>query len=375
MTVEETIYTMALTRLSGIGLIPVLELYKKAGSAQTIFEHKKDVREILPECSSRLVESIRHSYEAVEKAKIELEFAVKHHIQCLCYNDEQYPQRMKECDDAPIIIFYKGNADLNQNKIISIVGTRQCTQYGKDMLSRFLSSLTSYCPQVLVVSGLAYGIDIAAHRTALKNNYETVAVLAHGLDQIYPSLHRETAVEMIDHGGLLTEYMSETNADKQNFVARNRIIAALSDATIVVESAARGGSLITAGIAQEYNRDVFAFPGNVFAETSQGCNNLIRDNGAALISNAEDFIHAMKWDDEQIRDQRKTLGIERSFFQEFTDEETIIVNLLSEQNDQQLNLLSVKSNFSISKLTAILFELEMKGAVKLLAGGVYHLLQ
>ena len=374
MVMNETLYTMALTRLSGIGLMPVLELYKRVGSAQTIFEHKDDIRQIVPDAANRLVESLRYSNEAIEKAKREQEFAVKHNIQCLCFNDEAYPQRLRQCDDAPIILFYKGNAHLNQKKIISIVGTRHCTQYGKDLVGKFLSSLTCYCPDVLVVSGLAYGIDIASHRAALKNGYDTIGVLAHGLDQIYPSSHRDTAIEMLSHGGLLTEYMSQTNADKQNFVARNRIVAGISDATIVIESAARGGSLITASIAQGYHRDVFAFPGNVFSESSAGCNNLIRDNAAALINNAEDFIHAMKWDDEQIRNQRQTLGIERTMFPEFTEEEQIIVNILSKQNDQQLNTLSVTSNLSISKITAILFELEMKGVVKLLAGGVYHLL-
>lgn len=374
MTVEEIFYAMALTRLNGIGLIPKLQLYKQVGSAQKIFEYKNDIRQIVPDCSDRLVEAIKFSDESIEKTKLELDFAVKHQIQCLCYADEAYPYRLKECDDAPIVLYYKGSANLNQSKIISMVGTRQCTQYGKDLINRFFSNLKYYCPNVLVVSGLAYGIDVAAHRSALQNNYETVGVLAHGLDQIYPSSHRNTAIEMLQQGGLLTEYMSETNADKQNFVSRNRIVAGMSDATIVVESAAHGGSLITASLAQGYNRDVFAFPGSVFSEFSEGCNNLIRDNSAALVNNAEDFIHAMKWDDEKIRNEKKSKGIERSLFLELSSDEQAIVDLLQKTNDLQINILSVKTNLPINKITALLFQLEMKGVIKLLPGGVYHLL-
>lgn len=374
MIVEEILYAMALTRLNGIGLIPKLQLYKQVGSAQKIFEYKNDIKQIIPDCSDKLATAMKFSDEAIEKAKLELDFAVKHKIQCVCYANEAYPNRLKECDDAPIVLYYKGNANLNQSKIISMVGTRQCSQYGKDLINKFFSNLKSYCPNVLVVSGLAYGIDIAAHRSALQNNYETVGVLAHGLDQIYPSSHRDTAVEMSQHGGLLTEYMSETNADKQNFVARNRIVAGLSDATIVVESAARGGSLITASLARGYNRDVFAFPGSVFAESSEGCNNLIRNNTAALISNAEDFMQAMRWDDEKMRGEKKPQGIERSIFLEFSADEQAIVDLLQKTNDLQINMLSARSNLPINRIAPLLFQLEMKGVIKLLPGGVYHLL-
>ena len=372
MTVEETLYTMALTRLSGVSATAVLELYKRVGSAQRIFEHKNDLRELIPDVNERFVVALRNSNDALNRAKYELEFAVKKQVQCLAYNDEAYPQRLHEAADAPLMLYYCGNADLNQKKILSIVGTRQCTQYGKDILRNFLANLKTYCPQALVVSGLAYGIDICSHREALKNGFETVGVLAHGLDSIYPAVHRDTAVEMVGQGGLLTEYMSETKSDKPHFVARNRIVAGMSDATIVVESAARGGSLITASIAQGYSRDVFAFPGNVHQEYSVGCNNLIRDNGAALITSAEDFIHAMKWDDEQQRDKKLSMGIERSLFVQFSDDEQTIVDVLTKENDQQINVLAVKAGMPMNKLTATLFELEMKGVLKMLPGGVYH---
>ena len=363
---------MALTRLTGINAATVMELYKRAGSAQRIFENKDDIRQVVPDAHDRVVAAVRNSRDALDRAKYELEFAVKKQVRCLAYGDDDYPQRLRETADAPLMLYYRGNADLNQKHIVSIVGTRKCTQYGKDMIRSFMANMAIYCPQVLVVSGLAYGVDICAHREALKNGCQTVGVLAHGLDNVYPAVHRDTAVEMVDHGGLLTEYMSETNADKPHFVARNRIVAGMADATIVVESAARGGSLITASIAQSDNRDVFAFPGNVNAEFSAGCNNLIRDNGASLITCAEDFIHVMKWDDDQQRKQKRSLGIERSLFLQLSDEEQAVVDNLKKNNDQQINILAVNTSLPMNKLTAILFELEMKGVLKMLPGGVYH---
>ena len=260
------------------------------------------------------------------------------------------------------------------SKVISIVGTRQITQYGQDIIRHFIADLRRHCPNMLIVSGLAYGVDINAHRQALENGYPTVGVLAHGLDQIYPYRHKETAEKMLRHGGLLTEFMTQTNADKANFVRRNRIVAGMADAVILVESAAKGGGLITAEIAQSYDRGVFAFPGNVNAEFSKGCNNLIRDNGAGLISNANDFVKAMEWQDEAILKQAIADGIERSLFPDLTPEEEKIVNFLQKNNDLQLNILSVKTGIPIGQLTAFLFQLEMKGIVKPLAGGMYHLL-
>jgi DNA processing protein len=227
---------------------------------------------------------------------------------------------------------------------------------------------------VLIVSGLAYGVDINAHRQALAQGYPTVAVLAHGLDQIYPYHHRDTAAQMLNHGGLLTEFMSQTNADKPNFVRRNRIVAGLADTTIVIESKAKGGSLITAEIAQSYDRSVFAFPGAVGMSCSEGCNNLIRDNVAALISNTDDFVRAMGWQDETKRKEALSDGIERNLFPDLSSEESKIVRQLQQTNDLQLNILSVKTGIPIGQLTALLFQLEMKGVIKPLAGGMYHLL-
>ena len=374
MNKDEIFYAMALTRLTNFNYQQALELYKAAGSAQRLYEHRSDIGEMIDNCTPRLVEALKDWSDAMKRAEFELKFMEEHQIRALTMMDDDYPQRLSECSDAPIVLYYKGNADLNQAKIVSIVGTRRITTYGQDLIRRFIADLKTYCPQVLIVSGLAYGVDINAHRQALENGYPTIGVLAHGLDQIYPYHHRDTAAKMLNQGGLLTEFMSQTNADKPNFVRRNRIVAGMADATILVESAEKGGGLITCEIAQSYNRAVFAFPGNVKAEFSKGCNNLIRDNGAGLISNAKDFVNAMGWQDEVRLQEALSNGIERNLFPDLTPEEQQIVNLLQEINDLQLNILSVKTGITIGQLTAHLFQLEMKGVVKPLAGGMYHLL-
>lgn len=374
MNKEEIFYAMALTRLTNFNYQQALELYKTVGSAQLLYEHRHDIGDVLKDSSPRLVEALKDWDEPMKRADFEMKYMEEHGIRAITLTDEDYPQRLIECPDAPIVLYYKGNADLNQAKIISIVGTRKCTLYGQDLIRSFITELHRHCPQVLIVSGLAYGVDIHAHRQALANKYETVGVLAHGLDQIYPYHHRDTAAEMLNHGGLLTEFMTQTNADKPNFVRRNRIVAGMTDATVVVESASKGGGLITAGIAQSYNRSVFAFPGNVNAEFSKGCNNLIRDNGAGLISCADDFLKAMGWNDEICLQEALNKGIERNLFPDLSPEEQKIVSILQQGNDVQLNILSVKSGIPIGSLTAFLFQLEMKGVIKPLAGGMYHLL-
>ena len=374
MNEQEIFYTMALTRISNFNFQQALELYRTVGSAQLIYEHRNDISDIIKDGSPRLKEALKDWDEPMKRAEFELKFMQEHQIRAITLNDDDYPQRLRECADAPIILYYKGNADLNQSKIISIVGTRQCTQYGIDLIRRFVSDLRRHCPEMLIVSGLAYGVDINAHRQALAQGYPTVAVLAHGLDHIYPYHHRDTAAQMLNHGGLLTEFMTQTNADKPNFVRRNRIVAGLSDAVIVIESKSKGGGLITADIAQSYNRAVFAYPGAVGMSCSEGCNNLIRDNVAALISNADDFVRAMGWQDETKRKEALSDGIERNLFPDLSPEESSIVKQLQQTNDLQLNILSVKTGIPIGHLTALLFQLEMKGVIKPLAGGMYHLL-
>lgn len=353
----------------------MLELYRKVGSATTILENKNHIKDILPDASPKLVEALANTDEARKRAEVEMEYDQRYGIEPLCMSDDRYPQRLKECDDAPLVLFYKGNANLNQQRVINIVGTRRCTPYGEDLIRRFITDLKQLSPRVLIVSGLAYGVDINAHRQALANGYETVAVLAHGLDNLYPSRHRETALRMTEQGGLLTEFLTQTNADKINFVRRNRIVAGMSDACILVESAAKGGGLITTDISQAYGRDVFAFPGRIGDPCSEGCNNLIRKNGAGLITSAEDFVNDMRWQDDTTLMRAKQQGIERSLFPTLSAEEQTVVNVLSRNNDLQINVLSVQTNIAIGKLTALLFQLEMKGVVKTLAGGMYHLLK
>lgn len=371
---QETFYAMALTRLTNFNFQQALEIYKAAGSAQNLYEHRNEVDDMIEGCTPRLVEALKDWGDAMKRAEAEVKYMEEHKIRACTLLDDDYPQRLLECADAPLVLYYKGNSDLNQARIISMVGTRQITNYGRDLCHKFIRELNELCPQVLIVSGLAYGVDICAHRESLANGYETIGVLAHGLDQIYPYHHRDTAAQMVEHGGLLTEFMTQTNADKANFVRRNRIVAGMSDATIVIESAAKGGSLITAEIAQSYDRAVFAFPGNIGQPFSDGCNNLIRDNGAGLITCAEDFVKAMGWQYDAVRRQALADGIERQLFPELSPEEQKIVSLLQQTNDLQLNIISVKTGIAIHQITAMLFQLEMKGVVKPLAGGMYHLL-
>ena len=368
---DEQIYASALTRIPGIGNIALCNLIKQLGSATAIFQHRKELSQLVPGVSDKLIKALDCS-EAFKRAEEELVFADKNQIKCLTFNDKDYPDRLRECDDAPIVLYYRGNTELNSLRVISIVGTRHATPYGLDLCNAFIRQLSEICPDALIVSGLAYGIDIQAHRTALQYNFPTVGVLAHGLDRIYPSAHRKTAISMMDNGGLLTEFMSGTNPDKQNFVKRNRIVAGMCDAAIVVESAAKGGALITAELAGSYHKDCFAFPGKVTDMYSAGCNELIKNNKASLIMNAEDFVQAMGWD---YQTKAKTGNVQRELFPELSSEEKIIIEVLEKNTEgMQINNLVVACNIPISQMSSILFELEMKGVIRAMAGGIYRLL-
>ena len=372
---KETIAMMALTRVGYYNLTGILDFYKHAGSATAIIDHRKDVREVIPDASPKLVERIRDCEAHIHRAEEEYEWTQQHGVRILRWGDDAYPQRLAECADAPLILYYKGTADLNQIRVINIVGTRHCTIYGQDIVRHFIDGLREICGnRMLVVSGLAYGVDIAAHRNALEKGFETVGVLAHGLDDLYPPRHRETAKRMLTQGGLLTEYMTHTNADKMNFVRRNRIVAGMCDATVLVESAAHGGGLITCGIAQEYGREVFAFPGNINQEYSEGCNNLIRKNGATLITSAKDFAESMGWLDDRRLERAQKEGIERQMFPDLSPDQQRIVETLQKTNDLQVNMLSNMTGLSVGKVAAEMFELEMKGVARSLPGSVCHLL-
>lgn len=367
---EETLYTLALTRIPGLGLAGAHHLLQITGKASDIFLHTKELIQSTPNFPRRLTDAF-NCPETLRLCEAELLFAEKNQIRALIAADTDYPSRLRECDDAPLVLFYRGTADLNSLHFISIVGTRNATEYGKELCQRFIGELKELLPDTIIVSGLAYGIDIHAHRAALQSGMETIGVLAHGLDRIYPNVHRHTATEMISHGGLLTEFPTGTNPDRQNFVKRNRIVAGLSDATVVIESAAKGGSLITAEIAESYNRDCFAFPGRIGDSFSEGCNNLIRTNRAVLLQNAGELVKAMNWD----QNCKAPSSVQRQLFPELTPEEQPVVSLLEAHPDGlQINTLVVKSNIPINRMTGILFELEMKGIIRVLAGGIYRLI-
>lgn len=373
MNEQQLLYNIALTRIGHFSLASALHLYRTLGSGEEIFLHRNDIQDILPDCSPRLIDNLKDWSEPLKRAEVELEFCRNNNIRVLCLGDDDYPKRLEDCADAPLVMYYKGNANLNQSRVINIIGTRHCTTYGADFIRRFIHDLKALCPEVLVVSGLAYGVDINAHQQALAVGYETVGVVAHGLDYLYPAAHKDVAREMVSHGGLLTEFMTCTNADKGNFVRRNRIVAGMSDACILIESAAHGGGMITAGIAFDYGREVFALPGRVGDHFSTGCNNAIRDNKAMLLTSAEDFVKAMGWEDDALRIEAQKRGIERQLFPDLTPEQQRIVDVLSECNDLQLNQLAVKTGIPIGEITSILFQMEMMGVVKPMAGGNYHL--
>ena len=368
---EEQMYSIALTMVPGIGHIGAKHLIDGMGNAVDVFRLRKEIPERIPEVSQRVIEAL-DCPQAVIRAEQEYEFIRKNRIACLSFHDEAYPSRLRECEDAPVVLFFKGNADLNSLHILNMVGTRNATDYGTQICASFLRDLKAVCPDVLVVSGLAYGIDIHAHREALANELPTVGVLAHGLDRIYPYVHRKTAVDMLEKGGLLTEFLSGTNPDRHNFISRNRIVAGMCDATIVIESAEKGGSLITAELAEGYHRDCFAFPGRMSDEYSKGCNRLISDNKASLLLSAEDFVQAMGWNMQTTLSEK--VSVQRSLFIELSEEEQKIVAILEKLGNLQINSLVVEADIPVNKMTALLFELEMKGVIRVLAGGMYQLL-
>jgi len=369
MNNDERFCSIALRLCEGIGHIGAKRLINEMGSATAVFANRQQLPDLIPGINPQIVDILDNA-EAFKRAEKELKFMEEHRITCLTLKDEAYPSRLRECEDAPAALFFRGEMDFNRLHIVSMVGTRRATEYGRQYCAEFVKELAYLCPDVVIVSGLAYGIDIHSHREALANGLTTVAVLAHGLDRIYPQIHRKTAIDMMANGGLLTEYLTETNPDPFNFVERNRIIAGISDATIVVESAIKGGSMITASLTNGYNRDCFAIPGRANDMFSKGCNWLIKENRAGLISCAEDFVKAMGW----LEEFKKPETIQRNLFVDLTAEEKQIAEVLQQRGDLQVNTLAVETNIPVYQLTSLLFNMEMKGVVKVLVGGVYHLL-
>jgi DNA processing protein len=366
---QDLIYQIGITLVKGIGNITAKQIIDTLGDVSLLFKEKARLLEQIPGISKKIISEIRNP-AVLRRAEKEIMFIEKNKITPLFIKNTGYPERLKDCVDAPVLLYFRGNANLNTQKIISLVGTRNASSYGKEVTEKILCDIAEFCPDVLVVSGLAYGIDICSHKGALKNNLPTVGVLAHGLDRIYPYVHRNIAVEMLEIGGLLTEFLSGTTPDRQNFVKRNRIVAGMSDCTIVIESAGKGGALITASIADSYNRDVFAVPGKITDAYSLGCNNLIKYKKAALITSAEDIFREMCWNDEKNNKQKQ--AVQRSVFVDLSEEERPIVELLNQSEGMQLNTMAIELNLPISKLSFLLFELEMKGVIRCMPGGIYR---
>ncbi len=359
------LHQIALTKVNGVGPIVARQLISHLGSVEAIFSAAKKTLTAIPGIGHRLAENILDSTPLLE-AENELQFVERHNVQVLFWGCPGYPKRLAECFDAPILLYYKGNADLDASRIISIVGTRNATAYGKSICMEFIQSLRPY--RVTVVSGLAYGIDTYAHRNALDQGIPTIGVLGHGLDRIYPSTNRELAAKMLESGGLLTEFPSGTNPDRQNFPMRNRIIAGLADVTVVVEAAVKGGALITAEIANNYNRDVCAFPGNLNQEFSAGCNYLIKTNRAHLIGGAKDLEYLMNWELETKPKEARQL----SLYASLTAEEQKVHDIINTVNQIGIDDLSLQLQWPQSKLAITLLELEIKGVIAVLPGKMYR---
>lgn len=362
---EESLSALVLSRLPGLTQSQALEAMRHYGSAAAALHDKgKESRGWAKVMANE--ENFRHSLAWAGK---EMDFCMSNSVRVIPISSPDYPHLLADCPDAPAVIFYKGSAKTERLESISIVGTRRITDYGKRMVEELVEGLAEFCPNLLIVSGLAYGVDIFSHRAALKHGLDTIGVLAHGLDRIYPSMHERTAGEMVRQGGLLTEYSTGTNPDRGNFVRRNRIIAGLSAATLVVESAEKGGALITARLAASYNREVMAVPGRATDEFSKGCNNLIYRNEAHLVASAEDVAKLMNWDCPKVH------KAEPSLFKEelLSNEERQIVSALRGCEGLTQNQICEKTGLAAAKVMSALFDLEMEGLTVKLSGNKYAL--
>ena len=370
MSEQELLYTLALTKVLPFHSREQQTLLDIMGSATAVYESRREIKGEAHLLSPTLRQKIDSMEEVLPRCEQELNYARAHQIEVLTWQDDaRYPARLRGCGDAPLVLYFLGHADLNAQHIISIVGTRHCTERGRELCTLLARGLAELCPGTLVVSGLAYGIDVSAHRAALATGLPTLGVLAHGLDEIYPRLHRQTAIEMLKDGGLLTEFMSKTPIDRLNFLQRNRIVAGIADATIVVESPARGGSLSTARLSMDYNREVFAFPGRPTDKSSEGCNLLIRRHGAKLITTITDVIEDLGWQTAET-----TQAVQTELFPTLTpDEQRIVEALKATEADRSLADLSSDLSLPTFRLTPLLVGLEIKGVVKALPGARYHL--
>lgn len=360
-------HKIALGLIPGIGDINARKLVSYFGSVEAVFSEPYQTLIRIPGIGSGLAKYIcdRSYLSAAEK---EAEYVEKNNIRTYFYLDDDYPFRLRQCEDSPVVFFFKGDCDLNSMKIISIVGTRNATARGKDMCEKIIGGLAANHPEIIIVSGLAYGIDVTCHKAALRFNLQTIGVLAHGLKTIYPPIHAQIAKSMISHGGLLTDFISDALPERNNFLKRNRIIAGLSDATIVVESAISGGALITADIANSYNRDVFAIPGRPDDQYSQGCNSLIKNSKASLAESAEDIELFLNW-----RSEKDRQPVQKSLFSDMNQEEKNIFELIMKEDEMDIDIICRTLGMPVHKLSAILLQMEFKGILKCLPGNIYRI--
>lgn len=364
MNDQELFNLLALLKVDGVGDIMGKKLLNSFGDASAIFKAKSSQLAAVDGIGSVLLKNLKDK-SVFEKADKELSFIKSNNIQVSFFQDENYPERLKHCIDAPILIFTAGNLDFKNKKIISIVGTRQITSYGTDFCKKLIEDIAPLDP--VIVSGFAYGVDIVAHQAAMDFNLQTVGVLAHGLNQIYPRTHKKYMARMEEKGGFITEFWSDSNPDKEKFVRRNRIVAGMAEATIVIESADKGGSLITANMANDYNRDVFAVPGRVTDKYSQGCNNLIKTQKANVLTSAADLIYMLNWD---IKENPKT--IQKQLFLELEPVEQTIYDFLQKNGKELLDIIAIECEIPIFKLSGILIGMELKGVIRPLPGKLFE---
>jgi len=364
---QQLLYQLTLCLIPGVGGVTAKKLISYCGGVDAVFKEKKASLLKIPGIGEHLATSVM-TQNGFARAEKEMSFLEKHQLTPLFFLDKNYPARLKHCEDGPIMLFVKGNAQLNAEKVVGIVGTRSITDYGRSKCTELVEGLVRH--KALVVSGLAYGVDACAHKKALETGLETAAVLGHGLDRIYPQLHQPLAKKIAGQGALVTEFFTETKPDRENFPQRNRVIAGMSDAIIVIEAASSGGALITATIANSYNRDVFALPGRTTDTYSRGCNWLIKTNKANLLENINDLEYIMGW----ASGKENNKNLQPVLFPELDTEEEILVNFLRQNPDASIDLMVAKTPFTVSKISALLLGLEFKGAVQPLPGKTYKLL-
>ena len=362
---ELTVYQIALTLLPDIGPVSQKKLVAFCGGVKNIFEEKKKFLQRIPGIHRNMVESILNQ-NVLTRAEEEMKFIRRNKIKTLFYLSHEYPERLRHCADSPAMLYFKGNTDLNQPRIVAVVGTRLPSAYGLQQCEALISEVAEL--GVMIVSGLAYGIDSSAHKNAMQYNLSTVGVLAHGLDRIYPPVHRYIAASMVEQGGLLTDYVSGTNPDRQNFPSRNRIVAGMSDAVIVIESGVKGGALITADIANSYSRDVFAIPGRNTDQASSGCNMMISENKAGILLGGRHLATVMGWNDKKRKQQRQ-----QEIFINLSDDEERVVNVIRQTGEPVIDQISLNCGIPVSKTASLLLELELKGVLRCLPGKKYTL--